>query len=106
MIKNSCGSVSLWNVSWLHKRAEVGIWIIPIYWNQGIGKISIDMIKTIAFLHLKLNRLEAHIAVENDRSLKLFKKCGFVEEGTLKKYLNLNGKFHDAKILACLNNQC
>ncbi len=103
IIKNTYGSISLWNISWLHKRAEVGVWVVPDFWNQGIGTKSINLIKNIAFLNLKLNRLEAHIAVENQRSLNLFNNCGFVEEGTLKKYLNLNGTFHDAKVLACVN---
>ncbi|MFX0042453.1 MAG: GNAT family N-acetyltransferase, partial [Candidatus Hodarchaeota archaeon] len=60
-------------------------------------------IKIIAFNHLKLNRLEAHVAVDNIRSITLFKKGGFIEEGTLKQYLNFNGVYHDALILACLN---
>ena len=25
------GSISIWNISWLHKRAEIGIWINPKY---------------------------------------------------------------------------
>ncbi|MFX0057487.1 MAG: GNAT family N-acetyltransferase [Candidatus Heimdallarchaeota archaeon] len=96
------GSVSLWNISWLHRRAEIGIWLLPEYWEQGIGKKSLNLIKTIAFNHLKLNRIEAHIAVENQRSIKTFKNSEFKEEGILKKYLNLNGKYHDALILAYL----
>lgn len=96
------GSISLWNVSWLHRRAEIGIWLVPSYFNRGFAKKSIALIKLIGFNHLKLNRLEAHIAVENSRSIHLFKKCGFVEEGVLKEYLNLQGVFHDAYVLSCL----
>lgn len=96
------GSISLWNVNWRHRRAEIGIWIIPSYWNKGFGKISIELIKNIGFNHLKLNRLEAHMAVENKRSISLFKQCGFEVEGTLKKYLNFEGHYYDALILSCL----
>lgn len=98
------GSVSLWNVNWLHKRSGVGIWILPNYWGQGIGKRVIELIKKVAFYHLKLNRIEAQIAFENDKSIKMFKKCGFKEEGLLKKYLNIEGKFHDAYMLGCFKN--
>ena len=101
---NKIGSISLWNISWLHQRAEVGIWILPKYWNQGFGKRSIELIKIIAYNHLLLNRLESHIAIENKRSIKMFKSCGFKEEGILKQYLNLNGKFQDAMILSHLKN--
>ena len=96
------GCVSLWNINWLHKRAEVGIWIIPRYWHQGMAKKAIDLIKTIAFNHLRLNRLEAHIAINNKKSINLFKKCNFIEEGILNDYLNLRGIFTNAVILASI----
>jgi RimJ/RimL family protein N-acetyltransferase len=101
---NKLGSISLWNISWLHQRAEVGIWILPMYWNQGFGKRTIELIKIIAFNHLHLNRLESHIAIENKRSIQMFKACGFKEEGILKEYLHLNGIFQDAMILSHLKS--
>ena len=96
------GSVSLWNINWLHQRSGTGIWILPTFWERGIGTKTISLIKIIGFNHLKLNRIEAHIAVKNDRSIKTFKKCGFIEEGTLKEYLNISGEFQDALVVACL----
>ena len=101
---NKLGSISLWNISWLHRRAEVGIWILPKYWNQGFGKRSIELIKIIAHTHLLLNRLESHIAMANERSIQMFKSCGFKEEGILKEYLNINGRYQDAIILSHLKN--
>ena len=97
------GSISLWNISWLHRRAEIGIWINTKYWNQGYGKKAITLIKNIGFFHLNLNRIESHVAMENERSIKMFKASGFEEEGILRKYLNFRGTFFDAKVLACLN---
>jgi RimJ/RimL family protein N-acetyltransferase len=96
------GSVSLWNISWLHSRSGVGIWLLPEYWNRGIGKRVLKLIKTIAFIHLKLHRIEAHIAIENDRSIKLFSNSNFKNEGRLAEYLNIKGKFQDAYLFACL----
>ncbi|MHA1913390.1 MAG: GNAT family N-acetyltransferase [Promethearchaeota archaeon] len=98
------GSSSLWNVNWRHNRAEVGIWILPSYWNRKLGEKALTLIKIIAFNHLKLNRLEAHIAIENKNSIQLFKKCDFKEEGVLKQYLNFKEAFHDALVLACLKS--
>ncbi|MFW9950305.1 MAG: GNAT family N-acetyltransferase [Candidatus Thorarchaeota archaeon] len=98
------GSVSLWAINWYHQRSGVGIWILPQYWDRGLGSKAIALIKKIAFNHLNLNRLEAHIAIENERSIKMFKKCGFVEEGLLKKYLRIENKFQDAVIVACSRN--
>ncbi|MFX0029921.1 MAG: GNAT family N-acetyltransferase [Candidatus Hermodarchaeota archaeon] len=96
------GSISLWNVNWRHERAEVGIWLNPLDWNKGYGKRSLNLIKIIAFNHLKLNRLEAHIANDNQNSIHLFQNCGFIQEGLLKRYLKLDKQYHDALILSCL----
>ena len=99
--KSRIGSASLWNISWIHNRSGVGIWILPEYWDKGLGKQVIKLVKNIAFNHLNLNRIEAHIAVKNERSIKMFKNSNFEEEGILRKYLNIDGKFHNAVILAC-----
>ncbi|MFX0076099.1 MAG: GNAT family N-acetyltransferase, partial [Candidatus Hermodarchaeota archaeon] len=100
---NRIGSVSLWALNWYHQRSGIGIWILPKYWKKGYGTKSIELIKNIAFNHLNLNRIEAHIAIQNDRSIKMFKKCSFLEEGRLRDYLKINGNFQDAMILSCLN---
>jgi len=96
------GSVSLWAINWHHLRSGVGIWILPEYWEHGFGSKTIVLIKNIAFNHLNLNRIEAYIAIQNERSINMFKSCEFIEEGTLKDYLKINGKFQDAQIVACL----
>jgi ribosomal-protein-alanine N-acetyltransferase len=97
------GSVSIWNISWYHRRADIGIWILPDFWNQGIGKRTLDLIKSVAFFHLTLHRIEAHIAIDNARSIKLFKNAQFEQEGVLNEYLYLDGSYCDAILLACLN---
>ncbi len=103
--RKKVGSISLWSLNWLHNRAEVGVWLAsPEYFNMGIGTRAVNLIKNVGFIHLNLNRIEAHTAVENVNSIKLFKKCGFKEEGLLKDYIRLQGEYHDAVVLACLNN--
>ncbi|MFX0005638.1 MAG: GNAT family N-acetyltransferase [Promethearchaeota archaeon] len=101
-VKIKIGSISLWNVNWQHQRAQIGIWLIPSFWNKGLGEKSLILLKNIAFNHLKINRLEAYIAVENTKSIFLFKKCGFIQEGRLREYLRFHGSFHDALIMTCL----
>ena len=97
------GSVSVWNISWYHRRADIGIWILPDFWNKGIGKRALNLIKNVAFFHLRLHRIEAHIAIDNTRSINLFKNAQFVEEGLLSEYLYLDGSYSNAVLLACLN---
>ena len=99
---NKLGALSLWNINWFHRRLEIGIWLLPKYWNRGYGKRAINLVKIIVFEFLNFNRIEAHISVKNVNSLNLFKTCGFTEEGRLFQYLNLNGEYHDAVVLSFL----
>ncbi len=103
--KIQIGSISLWNVNWQHLRAQIGVWLIPSFWSKGFGERSINLIKTVAFNHLKLNRLEAYIAIKNERSISLFEKCGFKKEGVLRQYLNFQGKFHDALMMGLIKSK-
>ncbi|MBD3195877.1 MAG: GNAT family N-acetyltransferase [Candidatus Lokiarchaeota archaeon] len=100
--KNKIGVISIWNISWLHERSEIGIWMIPSHWNKGYGTRALEMIKTISFVYIELNRLEAHIVDQNQSSNKLFSKSGFKKEGILKEYINLRGKYYNAILYACL----
>ena len=103
-LKEKIGAVNLWNISWLHRRAEIGIWLLPKYWKFGYGKKSVNAVKIIGFNHLQFNRIEAHVAIKNINSIKMFKSCNFEEEGILKHYLNLNGIFHDTMVLSCMRS--
>ncbi len=96
------GIISLWNLSWLNKRGEIGIWTCPRYWRRGYAKRAIHLIKNLAYDFLKINRLEVHITTENHYSINLFKDCEFKQESILRDYLFIRNKFHDAVVLASI----
>ncbi len=104
-IKESIGLVNLWNINWTHKRAEIGIWIIPSYWRKRYGRKALDLIKIVGFNHLKFNRLEAHVIIKNKRSVNFFMNCGFKKECVLQKYLNLRGLYYDTILLRILKSE-
>ncbi|MBN1801149.1 MAG: GNAT family N-acetyltransferase [Candidatus Lokiarchaeota archaeon] len=97
------GCTSLWNLNWVHQRAEIGIWLVPKWFYKSIGFYITELVKNVAFIHLRLRRLEAHCAVENLAAIQMFVKAGFKQEGILADYINLHGSFHDAIVFALLN---
>lgn len=99
------GSTSLWNISWNHKRADIGIWLNSQYQKMGYGKKAIDLLKILSFIHLKLHRLQAYVANANIQSIKLFKRCKFTKESVLKDYLFFNDRYHDATLFSLLESQ-
>lgn len=79
----------------------LGIAIDKPYWNLGLGKIAVKYAMKKAREH-GFKRLDLWVVRENIWARRLYKKCGFKEEGALKKYFRLNGKYHDAIMMAKL----
>lgn len=89
------GIVSLKKILPQHKRAEVGIWIGKKYWGKGYAQEAIMELNRIAFQKLGFKKLHADIREPNTVSFKLFKKCGYKLEATLRKHNCYNGQRYD-----------
>ncbi len=103
-LRKKIGLTNLWNINWRNKRAEIGIWLLPKYWNKGYGKKTINIIISLAFDFLDLYRLEVHIVENNSTSINLFEQCGFKKEVVLENYLFINGKFCNAVYLSLIRS--
>ena len=59
------------------------------------------------FNKLKMNRLEAGVAVENKPSANLLKKVGFIKEGKKRKSMRsrATGKWHDTYFFGLLKSE-
>lgn len=65
------------------------------YTNKGIMTSATNLIIDFAFNILKLHRIEGNVMPKNKASLKVLAKCGFINEGISKFYLNINGVWED-----------
>ena len=52
---------------------------------------------------MRLHQLTAHIALDNEQSLGLFKACGFSVCGVLKEWWRVKGTFKDVALLQRLH---
>lgn len=75
--------------------AYLGYYCFEGYQRQGLMLEAMNLIIDYAFFHLGLHRLEANIQPHNIASINLVKRCGFVNEGLAKNYLNINGRWQD-----------
>lgn len=73
----------------------IGYWMGARYAGQGHMLAALKV--AIPYIHeeLKLHRIEAACIPENRRSVRLLEKAGFVREGILRKYLQIDGVWHD-----------
>ena len=84
------------------KRAEIGFDLSPDYWGQGLMKEALSAVIEHGFTEMGLNRIQAYVHIENDRSVKLLKSYGFVVEGVLRNYRWFKGNFTDWVLLSFL----
>ena len=62
----------------------VGYRIAPWLWNKGFCTESMERIIEFIFAETKLDRLQGNADVRNIGSNKVFEKCGFKLEGTIR----------------------
>lgn len=76
-----------------HRKAEVGLWLLPEYWGQGIMQEAMPLMLDHAFEELDLHRIEGFVESENHNCKRALAKLNFNYEGTMKDCEVKNGQF-------------
>lgn len=76
---NMVGFITIKNINWPTRTAEMGIVFNPKILNQGYGTLGLKLILKEFFEVLNMNRLYLRVAGFNDRAYKSYIKSGFVE---------------------------
>jgi RimJ/RimL family protein N-acetyltransferase len=79
--------------SGLHRRSfegvfEIGYWIRASRAGEGLGTEATAAVARVGFEVAGASRIEIRVATENAPSLAIPRKLGFVEEGTLRRFLH------------------
>ena len=82
--------------------AEVGYWLAKPFWGRGIMSAVVQRVCQHAFEEFGLAKLIAHVYTHNPASARVLEKCGFVQEGLLRKHFLKDGQFIDVKLFALL----
>jgi ribosomal-protein-alanine N-acetyltransferase len=78
------------------QRADVGYHVAPDYWRRGVMTEALAAVLDYGFTVLDLNKVEAGVNVNNERSAGLLRKLGFQLEGTLREHRNRRGVLGDS----------
>ena len=79
-------------------RGSIGMGLLPAFRGKGLGLKLLESV----LAHAKgngLEKAELHVYTSNLTAIALYKKCGFVEEGLLKKYRKLDGQYFDCLMM-------
>jgi len=80
--------------------AEIGYWLAKPYWGQGIMTAVVQKACDLAFAEFGLVKIVAHVFADNAASARVLVKCGFQEEGYLRKHYAKDGKYLDGRLFS------
>ena len=93
--KKLIGRVSLENIDYINRAAELKIFIFDEFRSKGYGKSVCELIISHGFTQLGLNRIYAGTLETNLGFQKLAMSLGFEQEGVRKSAVFKDGKFVD-----------
>ena len=81
---------------------QIGIAVRDDWQGKGIGTALMQAAVDLADKWLNLVRLELDVYSDNEPAIKLYKKFGFVIEGTMSRYSFRDGEYIDTLMMARL----
>lgn len=93
------GVVELMDIGTLHRHTEIQIIIHSEF--QGHGYAQAAMIAGIeyAFTVLNMHKVYLYVDVNNSAAIHIYKKIGFIPEGTLRQHFFAEGEYHDSLMM-------
>ncbi len=92
------------SIDLINHRAEVGYLLHPDFWRKGIVQEAMTAVLDFGFNTLNFHSLEALVNPENEASIALLEKNGFVKEGHFKENFYFEGNFLDTGVYSLLKS--
>lgn len=89
------GTISLKNIDYRNKNAELGIVLHPTYIGTGVAVLALQEIMKKAFFELELNKVYFYVRCDNERAVAFYRKNYMEYEGCAKEQLYIHGKYKD-----------
>jgi RimJ/RimL family protein N-acetyltransferase len=99
------GSITLFNLDFTHRRAEIGYALAREHWSHGYMNEALMAVLKYAFEVLELHRIEADVDPRNTASIKTVERLGFQREGYLRERWQVNGEIQDAFFYGLLKQE-
>lgn len=87
-------------------RCDLGISIgDKDYWGKGYGREAIGLLVDYAFTHWNVQRVGLQVMATNERAIRSYRACGFIEEGRLRRHSWSNGNYVDSVCMSILREE-
>lgn len=88
----------------VHGRAELAFDLSRAHWGKGVMSRAVVAVLEWACRQEQVNRVQAFVRIDNERSRRLLERCGLVREGCLRGYRVCRGEPHDFYVYGLLRS--
>lgn len=92
------GMVDLYDISAIHQRAEVGIYVVRSMRRKGVGRALLEQLERYSLEKLSLIHLSARTIADNEIANRLFLGAGYLHVGQLPGWQKVGGRFRDVNL--------
>ncbi len=75
------------------------------YWGRGYATDAMRTMCRYGFDKMRLHRITLTVVTENEAAHHIYKKVGFVDEGTLRESFRRDGQWYDMYTMGLLENE-
>jgi RimJ/RimL family protein N-acetyltransferase len=106
-VEGKCiGTCGLFNTNPTAQTCELGIGIgDKDHWGQGYGRESVRLLLEYAFRYLNYRKVWLRVHAPNERAVRAYRACGFVEEGRQRAQVWSNGAYDDLLLMGILREE-
>lgn len=99
---NWMGYIGFWRMDPGNCRGEIGYALLPGFWRKGFMSEAMEPVLKFGFEQLHLHSVVANVNTENQASMALLERFGFVKEAYHREDYLHNGKFLDSILYGLL----
>ncbi|RYY90006.1 MAG: N-acetyltransferase [Chitinophagaceae bacterium] len=89
----------------MHRKAEIGFWLLPEYWGNGFMQEAMPVLCRYGFETMKLHRIEGFVESENSACQRAMERLGFRHEGRMRDCEWKDGRFISLDCYALLESE-
>jgi ribosomal-protein-alanine N-acetyltransferase len=86
------GIIEVFDINQKINMVTIGYFLAEAYWGKGIATESLKILVRYLFENVEVNRIQAEVMPNNNESIKVLIKNGFIKEGTLRQASLWSGK--------------
>jgi RimJ/RimL family protein N-acetyltransferase len=99
------GTIGLHGVDSPDASAEIGLFLVPEAWGQGVGTEASRLVTDWAFTERGLHRVLARVTAGNEASARIWETLGFRHEATFIEAAFHDGGYVDQHLYAILEHE-